>query len=180
MRHAIKSGLQMGEIMSKWEKSHEKLQCAFANEISLRQQILGNLNHQEYALLIDDTQLQRTLNQESNALVNQLKVSIKYRSSCTRNLFNNLASKTTETSLDKILDPTKEVEEETLLLYQKTYILVKKIHEQHIRIKALFKLIKENGPLYEKNSFIYTKSIGKNKKQTTLTTIDYPKKSDVK
>ncbi|MGE0199048.1 MAG: hypothetical protein AB7N99_01560 [Simkaniaceae bacterium] len=161
--------------MSDWEEVHKQLQVALRGEIVLRQEILGNLNQQEYVLLIGDVELKEELNTQNNKLVHSLKKLIQDRGYLTRRLFDILPSNTVGNTLDQILDPMQEIEAETLLLYQKVRALVEKIHQEHLRIKTLFEMIQKEGALDIHNPALHAEPLyGKGGKKLNLITIDYP------
>lgn len=166
--------------MSNLDKAHERLQVALSQEIALRQEILSNLNQQEYVLLIGDIELQEELSLENNALIHRLKTLIKERGLRTRELFDVLPPDTVGITLDEVLDPTLEVEAETLLLYEKARTLVKKIHDEHLRIKTLHEMIKREGALDVNNHVIHTHAHNNQGKGPTLITIDYPEGKEQK
>lgn len=164
--------------MSEIDKAHERLQVALSQEIALRQEILSNLNQQEYVLLIGDIELQEELSLENNKLIHRLKKLIQERGLRTRELFDILPPDTVGITLDEVLDPTQEVEAETLFLYEKTHLLVKKIHDEHLRIKTLYEMIRKEGPLDVHNHVIHTHKI--QGKGPSLITIDYPEGKEQK
>lgn len=164
--------------MSEIDKAHERLQVALSQEIALRQEILSNLNQQEYVLLIGDIELQEELSLENNKLIHRLKKLIQERGLRTRELFDILPPDTLGITLDEFLDPTQDVEAETLFLYEKTHLLVKKIHDEHLRIKTLYEMIKKEGPLDVNNHVIQTHQV--QGKGPSLITIDYPEGKEQK
>lgn len=160
--------------MTDWSKLQEELQITLSKEIKLRQEILGNMNQQEYLLLIGDMELKQELYNECNLLVKELKEVIRLRGTITRKLFDHLPSDIEGTFLDEILDPLVETEGETLLLYQKTKELIDKIHSQQLRNKTLDEMISKEGPLQINNPALQTESVPtKQGKRAPLITIDY-------
>ncbi|MEM8727460.1 MAG: hypothetical protein AAGE99_01925 [Chlamydiota bacterium] len=160
--------------MKDWTKLQEEMQAALSKEIKLRQEILGNMNQQEYLLLIGDMELKQQLYNERNVLVKKLKEVIKLRGMITRKLFDHLPSDTEETLLDEILNPLVESEGETLLLYRKTKELTDKIHSQQLRNKTLDAMISKEGPVQVDNFALQAESIPvKQGKRSPLITIDY-------
>ncbi|MCB1072950.1 MAG: hypothetical protein H7A41_02800 [Chlamydiales bacterium] len=160
--------------MTEWTKLQEEMQAALSKEIKLRQEILGNMNQQEYLLLIGDMELKQELYNECNLLVKDLKEVIKLRGIITRKLFDHLPSNIEGTLLDEILDPLVDIEEETLLLYQKTKELIDKIHAQQLRNKTLLEMISKEGPLHVNNRALQSESVlTKKGKKAPLITIDY-------
>ena len=160
--------------MEEWTKLQEEMQFVLSKEITLRQEILGNMNQQKYLLLIGDLELKEELYNECNKLVRALKEVIKLRGILTRKLFNHLPSNIEGTMLDEVLDPLVAIEEETLLLYQKTKELIDKIHGQQLRNKTLHEMILKEGPLQVNNLALHTESIkAKQNKKSPLITIDY-------
>ncbi|MDN3508536.1 MAG: hypothetical protein P0S93_00645 [Candidatus Neptunochlamydia sp.] len=160
--------------MTDWTKLQEEMQAVLSKEIKLRQEILGNMNQQEYLLLIGNMELKQELYNECNLLVKELKKVIKLRGTITRKLFDSLPSNIEGTLLDEILDPLVDIEGETLLLYQKTKELIDKIHSQQLRNKALHEMISKEGPLQVNNRALQNESIlTKQEKKSSLITIDY-------
>ncbi|MCB1116817.1 MAG: hypothetical protein KDK71_10145 [Chlamydiia bacterium] len=161
--------------MNEWTRLHIELQEALAQEITLRQEILGNMNQQEYVLLIGDIELKEELYLECNRLVHRLKGVIRQRSVLTRQIFDHLPKNTIGSKLDEVLDPLVDIESETLILYQKTQDLIEKIHSQQLRNKTLYEMIQKEGPLHVENRSLHSKSLQtKQGKRTPLITIDYP------
>ena len=163
-----------GGVMTDWTKLQEEMQTALSKEIKLRQEILGNMNQQEYLLLIGDMELKQELYNECNLLVKELKEVIKVRGTITRKLFDHLPYNIEGTLLDEILDPLVDIEGETLLLYQKTKELIDKIHSQQLRNKTLHEMISKEGPLHVNNFALQAECMpGKQGKKSPLITIDY-------
>ncbi len=158
--------------MSEWIGVHKELQAVLSKEIALRQDILGNMNQQEYLLLIGDIELKEELYTECSALVHRLKDLTKARGMVTRKLFDHLPSDIQGTTLSDVLDPLVEIEEETLFLYKQAKELTDKIHGQHLRNKTLQEMISCEGPLTIDNEAL--RSEAKPGKGPTLITIDYP------
>ncbi len=165
--------------MTKWSKLQEELQITLSKEITLRQEILGNMNQQEYVLLIGDTELKEELSIECNKLVHQLKEFTKKRGLLTRKLFELLPTNVKGCALDEILDPLIDSEGETLLLYQQLKELIEKIHGQHLRNKTLHEMICKEGPLQVNNPALHSETINtKQGKKSPLITIDYNRPND--
>jgi len=160
--------------MGEWSKLQSELQVILSQEISLRQEILGNINQQEYLLLIGDMELKNELNTECNKLVKRLKLVIRERGAITRELFDHLPPNVIGTTLEEILDPLVDFEEETLLLYQKAKELIEKIHRQHLRNKTLHEMILKEGPIQVENPALRSETLEKGGKKISLITIDYP------
>jgi hypothetical protein len=161
--------------MDEWSKLHIELQETLSQEISLRQEILGNMNQQEYVLLICDIHLKEELYIECNKLVHRLKRVTKLRGVLTRKVFDLIPKNMGDLRIDEVLDPLVDIENETLILYKKTHHLIDKIHRQQLRNKTLYEMILKEGPLQVDNSAVHSKPL-----QTTrggkrpLITIDYP------
>lgn len=162
--------------MAKWTEINQQLQIVLSKEIDLRREILGNMNQQEYVLLIGDIELKNDLFRECNKLAAALKGVIKERGRLTRQLFDLLPPNTLKTILEEILDPLVDIEGETLHLYQKVQELIDKIHGQHLRIKSLHEMILKEGPLEIDNPSVHSEAV--QGKRTTLITIDYPEKNN--
>lgn len=161
--------------MSDWLKLQSDLQETLSQEITLRQEILGNMNQQEYVLLIGDIELKEDLYIECNKLVHRLKEVVKLRGSLTREVFDHLPSNIVGNRLDEVLDPLVDAEGETLMLYKKAQGLIEKIHNQQLRNKTLYEMILREGPLQVDNSALHSEAIQSKKgKKKTLITIDYP------
>ena len=158
--------------MNHWAEINQQLHVSLSKEIDLRREILGNMNQQEYVLLIGDTELKANLFQECNTLAARLKEIVKERGMLTRRLFDLTPPSTTGASLEEIMDPLVEIEEETLRLYQSAKEITDKIHGQHLRNKSLQEMILKEGPLEINNSAMQTQAVPG--KKTTLITIDYP------
>ncbi|QVL57720.1 MAG: hypothetical protein KFB93_01190 [Simkaniaceae bacterium] len=160
--------------MAEWTKLQEELQVALSKEITLRQEILGNMNQQEYLLLIGNIELKEELYYECNKLVKQLKEIIRIRGILTRKVFDHLPPNIEGTMLDEVLDPLVDAEEETLMLYQKAKGLTEKIHGQQLRNKTLHEMILKEGPIRVDNSALHSEPISSNQgKKLPLITIDY-------
>lgn len=161
--------------MDDWSKLHGDLQKALSQEIALRQEILGNMNQQEYALLIGDIELKEELYIECNKLVHRLKEVTKLRGSLTRKIFDHLPKNIVGSKLDEVLDPIVDIEGETLILYQKTQDLIEKIHSQQLRNKTLYEMILKEGPPQVDNPALHSEPLQtKQGRKTPLITIDYP------
>lgn len=161
--------------MDTWSTLHEELQVVLAQEITLRREILGNMNQQEYVLLIGDIELKEELYIECNKLVRRLKEVTKLRGSLTRKIFDHLPKNIEGSKLDEVLDPLVDVESETLILYQKTQNLIEKIHSQQLRNKTLHEMILKEGQLQVNNSAVHSKPLHTRQgRKTPLITIDYP------
>lgn len=160
--------------MSEWNKLQEELQASLSKEITLRQEILGNLNQQEYLLLIGDTELKEELYVECNKLVKRLKEETKQRGVLTRRLFDHLPPNIEGAWLDEILDPLVDIEGETLMLYKQAKELIEKIHKQQLRNKSLYEMIQKEGPLQLDNYALHSELTNtKQGKKLPLITIDY-------
>ena len=59
--------------MAKWTEINQQLQVFLSKEIDLRREILGNMNQQEYVLLIGDIELKDDLYRECSKLAARLK-----------------------------------------------------------------------------------------------------------
>lgn len=161
--------------MNEWIKLHGDLQETLSQEITLRQEILGNMNQQEYVLLIGDIELKEELYFECNHLVQRLKDVIRQRGVLTRQIFDLLPENTVGAKLNEALDPLVDIESETLILYQKTQALIDKIHSQQLRNKMLYEMILKEGALHVDNPALHSESLQtKQGKKTPLITIDYP------
>lgn len=161
--------------MNEWIKLHGDLQETLSQEITLRQEILGNMNQQEYVLLIGDIELKEELYFECNRLVRRLKDVIHQRGALTRQIFDLLPKNTMGSTLDEVLDPLVDIESETLILYQKAHDLIDKIHSQQLRNKTLYEMILKEGPLHVNNPALHSENLQtKQGKKTPLITIDYP------
>lgn len=159
----------------RWEDTHEKLQVTLSHEIALRHEILSNLHQQEYVFLIGDIEMKKVLNSANNQLIQCLKKVIQERGSLTRQLLDISPSHVSGTSLEEELDPTQELEAETILLYQKTYSLVDKIHNEHLRLKSLFQMVQKEGTLEMYHAGLHIQPLSLNKKKKlSLITIDFP------
>jgi hypothetical protein len=172
----VARNINAGElIMGNWLKLHGDLQETLSQEIVLRQEILGNMNQQEYVLLIGDIELKKQLYVECNKLVHRLKELTRLRGSLTRKIFDHLPKNIVGSKLDEVLDPLVDVEGETLILYQKTKDLIEKIHGQQLRNKTLYEMILREGPLQVNNPAVHSESFQKKQgRKTFLITIDYP------
>ncbi len=159
--------------MTKWTKINQNLQVILSKEVDLRREILGNMNQQEYILLIGDIELKDDLYRECNKLAARLKEIIKERGVLTRRLFDLMPSNTIGTTLEEILDPLVDFENETLHLYHRAKELTNKIHGQHLRNKSLHEMILKEGFLGINNSAVHAETV--QGKKVTLITIDYPK-----
>lgn len=165
--------------MANWDMIHQELQSILSKEVALRQEILSNMNQQEYVLLIGDTQLKNELHIECNKLAHRLKDLSKTRGTLTRQLFDILPPGIPGIMLDEILNPLEEIEEETLLLYKKAKELTEKIHSQHLRNKTLHEMIQKEGPLDVDNTALRAEAVrAKQGKKPTLITIDYPEEKN--
>lgn len=157
--------------MSEWTNLQGKLQTALSKEIYLRQEILGNMNQQEYFLLTGEIELKEKFCDECNLLIKSLKKVMKCRRTITQELLDNQPANIQARSLDDLLDPSIEIEEETLLLYHKTKELIHKIHAQQLRNKTL-STTKRNpsGRSVKdlKNEALFTQQ----RKTASLTTLD--------
>ena len=160
--------------MTKWIEINQQLQVVLSKEIDLRREILGNMNQQEYVLLIGDIELKDDLYRECNQLATRLKEAIKQRGRFTRKLFSLLSPNTIGTTLGDILDPLSDSDAETLHLYEQTQELIDKIHGQHLRNKSLHEMILKEGPIEMENPAMHAETV--QGKQATLITIDYPEK----
>ncbi|MCB1110163.1 MAG: hypothetical protein KDK64_04225 [Chlamydiia bacterium] len=160
--------------MVKWIEINQQLQVVLSKEIDLRREILGNMNQQEYVLLIGDIELKDDLYRECNQLATQLKEVVKKRGMLTRKLFDLLPPNTIGTTLGEILDPLSDSDSETLCLYKQTQELIDKIHKQHLRNKSLHEMILKEGPIEMDNPAMHAETV--QGKRTTLITIDYPEK----
>jgi len=152
------------------EETNKQLQNILRKEIWVRQEILNILSQQESVLLAGNINFVEELTQKNRFFTRFLKVLMRKRGVLTRHLFTILSSSNTlEKTLDKVLDPTKEEEGETLFLYQKTYFLIEKIHSKHLHIKVLLENFQKEGvfkaPKMEKQF---------ETKKLSLMTIDYP------
>jgi len=158
--------------MAKWTEINQQLQVVLSKEIDLRREILGNMNQQEYVLLIGDIELKDDLYRECNNLAARLKEVIKERGMLTRKLFDLMPPNTIGTTLEEVLDPLTDIEDETLRLYQTAKELTDKIHGQHLRNKSLHEMILKEGPLEMHNAALHAETV--QGKKVTLITIDYP------
>ena len=158
-----------------WDQLNDQLQILLKSEIALRQEILGNLNQQEYVLLIGDVELKEQLHQDCKNLAKQLKSFSRERNSLIRKLIALASPMRPSNSLETLLDPTNDHEAETLILYQKLHILVEKTHAQQVRNKTLFELIQKETSLDVNSPSIQTNTVYSNTKPL-LITIDYPEK----
>ncbi|MCB1115123.1 MAG: hypothetical protein KDK71_01535 [Chlamydiia bacterium] len=162
--------------MDQWSKLHSELQTELSKEITLRQDILGNMSQQEYLLLTGNNDLKEALYIECKKLVHQLKGLLKIRSTLTRKVFDHLPKNILGNKLDEVLDPLVDAEGETLMLYKSVQELTKKIHQQKLRNKTLQEMIVKNGPLQINNEAIHSEPTqNKQGKKLPLITIDYPK-----
>lgn len=157
-----------------WSKAHKELQEILSQEITLRQEILGNMSQQEYVLLIGDVELKNELVIECNHLVHKLQKIVRTRGVLTRKLFDHLPKDTLGNKLDEILDPLVDFEGETLFLYQKVKEIIEKIHGQHLRNKTLDEMIRKEGPLDIDTPVVHSTVHKKKGKGPYLITIDYP------
>jgi hypothetical protein len=158
--------------MAKWTEINQQLQVVLSKEIDLRREILGNMNQQEYVLLIGDIELKDDLYRECSKLAARLKEVIKRRGMLTRRLFDLMPPNTIGTTLEEVLDPLTDIEDETLRLYQTAKELTDKIHGQHLRNKSLHEMILKEGPLEMHNTAVHAEAV--QGKKVTLITIDYP------
>ena len=158
--------------MAEWTDINHQLQVVLSKEIDLRREILGNMNQQEYVLLIGDIELKDDLYRECNKLAARLKKVIKDRGVLTRRLFDLMPPNTIGTTLDEVLDPIVDIDSETLDLYQRAKELTDKIHGQHLRNKSLREMILKEGPLEMHNTAVHAEAV--QGKKLTLITIDYP------
>lgn len=156
-----------------WDEILKKLHEILSKELFLAQEILGNMNQQEYTLLIGDISIRDGLYIQCNQLVDRLRGAMEQQKGLTRNLFDHLPYNTTKTTLDEILNPLLEIEGEILLLYQNTKRLIEKIHGQDLRNKTLHQMILKEGPINVNNKGLRSKKRG-----TTLITIDYPEEKE--
>ena len=154
--------------MAKWTEINQQLQVFLSKEIDLRREILGNMNQQEYVLLIGDIELKDDLYRECSKLAARLKEVIKERGVLTRMLFDLTPLSTIGTTLDEVLDPLVDIESETLHLYQRAKELTDKIHGQHLRNKSLHEMILKEGPLEMNNSAVHAEAV-QGKKVTLIT-----------
>lgn len=158
-----------------WEDTHKKLQVILNQEIELRCEILSNLHQQEHSFLFGDRAMKHMLHHANNQLIQHLKKVIQKRGTLTRQLLDTHPSHVFGASLEEELDPSQELEAETLLLYQKTHSLVDKIHHEHLRLKSLFQMIDKEGVLEAQHDNLYKHSLYINKKKNAfLSTIDSP------
>lgn len=164
------------EKMASWKEINHKLQVVLSKEIDLRREILGNMNQQEQMLLSGEIKLIEGLLRELSRLASSLKGVIKERGTLTRELFDHLPSNALGATLEEVLDPLIDVEEETLRQYQQAKELVEKIHGQHLRNKSLSDLIQKDGPIEMNNSAVKAETV--KRKGTSLITIDYPEKKE--
>ena len=167
------------ETQKKWEALNNELQNLLLLEIKLRQDILSNLNQQEYVLLVGDLELKEELHQECKKIAKQLKMQAKERNSLIRKMTLLLPASQSFDDFADLFQSSREDEAETLLLYQQLQALTEKIHGQKIRNKTLYALIQKGESLNINTSALHTKQIypeGKEKK-SLLITIDYPEKT---
>ena len=165
--------------MTKWEQLQKKMQAILSKEIGLRQELLAAMQQQEHVLLIGDLTLKEELHEVSDTLVKHLKKVTKIRMSLTHQLLQGLYSNPTGMRLNEVLNPLVDMEAETLLLYQKTKILIDKMHGQHLRNKTLKEMTLKDGPLQVRNDALFSEIIeAKEKKKTPLITIDYHANED--
>ena len=157
-----------------WSKAHAELQEVLSQEIALRQEILGNMSQQEYVLLIGDIELKEELAIECNQFVHRLQKIVRARGMLTRKLFDHLPKDTVGNTLDEVLDPLVDFEEETLFLYRKVKEIIEKIHGQHLRNKTLDEMIRKEGPLDIDTPVVHSTVHQKKGKGPFLITIDYP------
>jgi len=160
-----------------WEELNCELQTLLKQEITLRQEILGNLSQQEYVLLIGDVELKKQLHQDCKSLAKQLKSFSRERNTLTRKLIALASPARQSNSLETLLDPTHDDEAETLILYQKLHVLIEKTHAQQVRNKTLFELIQRETSLGVNNSSVQTSTVY-NEKKPLLITIDYPEEEN--
>ena len=159
----------------RWEDAHEKLQVILNHEIALRYEILSNLHQQEHVFLVGDIEMKKMLNHANNQLIQCLKGVIQKRGALTRQILDISPSHVFGTSLEEELDPSQELEAETLLLYQKTHSLVDKIHHEHLRLKSLFQMMGKEGALEMHHTKLHMEPLSLNKKKkTSLITMDSP------
>jgi len=164
-------GIMANEALS---HIHKQLQEVLSQEITLRQEILGNMSQQEYVLLIGNVALKKELHVECNKLIHHLQKAVRKRGGLTRMLFDSLPPEISGNTLDAILDPLVDFEGETLFLYQKTKKIIEKIHSQHLRNKILDEMIRKKGPLGVDNSPLHSTVHKKGSKKPLLIIIDYP------
>ncbi|MEM7174680.1 MAG: hypothetical protein AAF443_01965 [Chlamydiota bacterium] len=166
------------EAQKQWERLNDELQHLLTLEIKLRQDILSNLNQQEYVLLVGDLELKEELHQECKKIAKQLKVQAQERNSLMRKMIVLLPCSQHFDDFADLFHSSREDEAETLLLYQQLQALTEKVHEQKIRNKTLYALIRKGKPLDINTSSLHTSQVypeGKEKKPL-LITIDYPEK----
>lgn len=160
-----------------WEALNHELQSLMKQEIALRQEILGNLNQQEYVLLIGDIDLKEELHRDCQTLAKDLKMFSRKRNSLTRKLIALASPERQNNSLETLLDPLDDQEAETLILCQKLHALVDKTHAQQVRNKTLFELIQKEISLDVNNPAVHTKTVYSESKPL-LITIDYPEEEN--
>lgn len=167
-------------MMEEWSNLQGELQQVLSQEIALRQEILGNMNQQEYVLLIGDLQLKEDLYIECHHLIHRLKEITKLRGCLTRKVFDYLPKNRIGSKLNEVLDPFVDIESETLILYQKMQHLIEKMHSQQLRNKTLYEMILKEGPLQVDNPAVHSKPMPtKSGRKIPLITIDYPHTDEI-
>ena len=121
----------------KYIQVNQQLQGVLSQEIHLRREILGNMNQQEYALLSGNIEWKKNAFRQCHKCVVALKKVIKKRGILTRKLIDLMPADKVKKTLKDTLNPSMDLEWETLYLYQKVQELIDKIHFQHLRIKSL-------------------------------------------
>ena len=158
-----------------WEALNEKLQHLLMLEIKLRQDILSNLNQQEYTLLVGDVELKEELHYTCTRIAKELQSQAQQRNSLMRKMTQLLPPSHALDAFEDFFHSDREEEAETLLLYRNLQTLTEKIHDQKIRNKTLYSLIQKGTSLDVDTAGLQTKPLcSEGKKKTLLITIDYP------
>lgn len=160
-----------------WEGLNEKLQHLLMLEIKLRQDILSNLNQQEYTLLVGDIELKEELHYTCAKTAKELQSQAQQRNSLMRKMTQLLSPSHAIDAFEDLFHSDREEEAETLLLYRNLQALTEKIHDQKIRNKTLYSLIQKGTSLDVATPALQTKPLcAEGQKKTLLITIDYPEK----
>ena len=151
-----------------------ELQALLKQEITLSQEILGQMSQQEYLLLIGEMEMQEQLQTEVQSLVKQLKPMQKQRKVMIKELIEQFPLCEHQTLTD-LLDPTDETDAETLILLEKYQSLIEKMTDQEQRNQSLFEMIQKEGTLDPSSQALRSQMVYDSKSnKPLLITIDYP------
>jgi seryl-tRNA synthetase len=172
MRLSKKENDMPSEENRQYRKIIDEFQLFLREEITICHHILSQMSQQEYLMLIGEMDICSQLEEEVKQLKKEFKNAKGKRQSLEKKFIETLSS---ITSFLDLLDPLNEDDAETLILLEKSEVLVKKIEDQKKRNKTLYEMIEKEGSLDPNNRSLRSEMIYDSKsRKPLLITIDFP------